>query len=243
MGAHLERRVQRRPRAPSTARKWSFDTGGGGWGNNELEYYTNRADNVIVDGNGNLEIIARQEAYMGCELHLGPHQHLGQVLAGLRPLRSAHPDPARAGHLARRSGCSATTSARPAGRMCGEIDIMETVSDCAQGQPRQRARPRLLGRQSADRHVHAAVGRALPTTTTSTRSSGSPTSSAATSTTTLYETRTPADVPAGDAGSTITRSSSSSTSPSAATGPAHPTARRVSRRRCKVDYVRVYRKR
>jgi beta-glucanase (GH16 family) len=45
--------------------KWSFDTGNNGWGNSELEYYTNRTDNAVVDGNGNLQIVARAEAYGG----------------------------------------------------------------------------------------------------------------------------------------------------------------------------------
>src|SRR6266849_1804746 len=30
--------------------KWSFDIGGKGWGNNELETYTNRTVNAHVDG-------------------------------------------------------------------------------------------------------------------------------------------------------------------------------------------------
>src|SRR5258707_11509503 len=30
--------------------KWSFDTGGNGWGNNELETYTNRLDNSYLEG-------------------------------------------------------------------------------------------------------------------------------------------------------------------------------------------------
>jgi beta-glucanase (GH16 family) len=46
--------------------KWGYDigTGSGGWGNNELEYYTNRTDNVIVSG-GTLKIIAKSESYSG----------------------------------------------------------------------------------------------------------------------------------------------------------------------------------
>lgn len=38
--------------------KWGFDigTGGNGWGNNELEYYTDRPQNVKVE-NGHLLII------------------------------------------------------------------------------------------------------------------------------------------------------------------------------------------
>ena len=46
--------------------KWTFDTGNGsgGWGNNELEYYTTRATNVYVS-NGLLNIVARKESYKG----------------------------------------------------------------------------------------------------------------------------------------------------------------------------------
>lgn len=40
--------------------KWSFMTGGHGWGNNELQYYTDRIDNAFV-GNGVLTIAARKE--------------------------------------------------------------------------------------------------------------------------------------------------------------------------------------
>ncbi len=46
--------------------KWTFDigNGSGGWGNNELEYYTSRPQNVYVT-NGILHIVARQESYGG----------------------------------------------------------------------------------------------------------------------------------------------------------------------------------
>ena len=48
---------------PDTA-KWGYDLGAGGWGNNELEYYTNRAENAVVAG-GVLKITAIKENYMG----------------------------------------------------------------------------------------------------------------------------------------------------------------------------------
>ena len=38
--------------------KWTAEIGGGGWGNEELQYYTGAIDNVRHDGNGNLEIRA-----------------------------------------------------------------------------------------------------------------------------------------------------------------------------------------
>jgi beta-glucanase (GH16 family) len=45
--------------------KWSYETGGGGFGNNELEFYTNRTDNAALDGQGSLVITARAENYGG----------------------------------------------------------------------------------------------------------------------------------------------------------------------------------
>src|SRR5690606_9540746 len=47
--------------------KWSYDIGGSGWGNNELQYYTEaRPENVHV-ADGLLTITARKEAYEGSE--------------------------------------------------------------------------------------------------------------------------------------------------------------------------------
>jgi len=43
--------------------KWNYDTGGHGWGNNELQFYTsNRVENARVE-NGNLVIEARKEKW------------------------------------------------------------------------------------------------------------------------------------------------------------------------------------
>lgn len=39
---------------------WNFETGGGGWGNNEWQYYTNQPANAIVE-NGELQIIAKEQ--------------------------------------------------------------------------------------------------------------------------------------------------------------------------------------
>ncbi|HEV2826225.1 MAG TPA: glycoside hydrolase family 16 protein [Pyrinomonadaceae bacterium] len=44
--------------------KWSFDIGGGGWGNNELESYTNRTANAALQ-NGALVIRAVRESFTG----------------------------------------------------------------------------------------------------------------------------------------------------------------------------------
>src|SRR5260221_3807518 len=44
--------------------KWTYDIGGSGWGNHELEYYTNRAENARIE-DGKLIITARREADTG----------------------------------------------------------------------------------------------------------------------------------------------------------------------------------
>ena len=45
---------------------WDYNigTGSNGWGNNELQYYTDRRENVVVE-DGVLKIIARQEQFEG----------------------------------------------------------------------------------------------------------------------------------------------------------------------------------
>ena len=43
--------------------RWSYDVGGSGWGNNELEYYTSGLNDSVK--NGILYIIARKENYSG----------------------------------------------------------------------------------------------------------------------------------------------------------------------------------
>jgi beta-glucanase (GH16 family) len=48
------------------ASKWVFDTGGGGWGNDELEYYTNRLQNAAQQ-DGSLVIKVLQEKYTGAD--------------------------------------------------------------------------------------------------------------------------------------------------------------------------------
>jgi beta-glucanase (GH16 family) len=44
--------------------KWGYDTGGGGWGNHELEYYTNTTSNASI-ANGVLAITAKKEVMSG----------------------------------------------------------------------------------------------------------------------------------------------------------------------------------
>ncbi|MBW8838510.1 MAG: glycoside hydrolase family 16 protein [Gemmatimonadetes bacterium] len=43
------------------ATKWAPELGGGGWGNQEREFYTTRPENIALDGSGHLVITARAE--------------------------------------------------------------------------------------------------------------------------------------------------------------------------------------
>jgi beta-glucanase (GH16 family) len=43
--------------------RWSFDVGGSGWGNQQLEYDTDRSENASLDGDGCLAITARKETW------------------------------------------------------------------------------------------------------------------------------------------------------------------------------------
>lgn len=45
--------------------KWGYDVGGSGWGNNELQYYTNGSNSWVE--NGKMIIEARKESYLGRE--------------------------------------------------------------------------------------------------------------------------------------------------------------------------------
>jgi beta-glucanase (GH16 family) len=59
--------------SPPDGGTWRAETGGSGWGNQELQYYTD-AGNAVLDGSGSLAIVARRsdpklsrQQYGGCE--------------------------------------------------------------------------------------------------------------------------------------------------------------------------------
>ena len=96
--------------------KWVVETGGNGWGNQELEYYTDRSENASMH-DGNLVIKATAEKYTRSprETTLGTSQNLGkfsQTTAASNPV-SKSPTVKVCGPP---SGCSVTTSTRSAGR-------------------------------------------------------------------------------------------------------------------------------
>ena len=57
--------------APPDPAIWTYDVGGDGWGNQQLEFNTDRPENVSLDGQGQLRIVAREESFMGNEYTSG----------------------------------------------------------------------------------------------------------------------------------------------------------------------------
>lgn len=103
---------------------WNIEKGGGGWGNNELQYYTDRPENLRVE-NGNLVIEARKETYQNREYTSARMQSRGkkEFLYGKVEARIKFP------------GGGGTWPAfwmmgnRGGWPACGEIDIIEHVGN------------------------------------------------------------------------------------------------------------------
>jgi beta-glucanase (GH16 family) len=105
--------------------KWGIDQGGGGFGNNELEYYTNRQDNVRVEG-GNLIITARRENYGGNQYTSGKLTTSGKfsTIYGKFEMRAKLPRGQGIWPAFWMLGDNIGQRGWPA---CGEIDIMEYI--------------------------------------------------------------------------------------------------------------------
>jgi beta-glucanase (GH16 family) len=184
------------PAGAIDATKWGFDTGGNGWGNNELEYYTNRVDNVTLDGNGALNIIARKESFMGSSYTSGRintagkfSQAYGRFEARIQVAQGQGIWPAFW-----MLGDDIGTAGWPS---CGELDIQETVNATPKvnhgsahgpgysgGNPLTATYSLPTGALSDGYHVYAVE---WEPNVVRWYVDGN-----------LYETRTPADVPAGD---------------------------------------------
>lgn len=119
------------------SQNWSAQTGNGtayglpaGWGNNELQYYTNFPENIIVS-DGTLKIVARQQSFGGSNYTSAR-------------LRSLNKQEFLYGRIEARMKIPSTTGVWPAFWMLptdspygtwaasGEIDIMESVNQADQ---------------------------------------------------------------------------------------------------------------
>lgn len=105
--------------------KWGYDlgTGSGGWGNSELEYYTSRPENVIVQG-GVLKIKAIKESYSGSAYTSTRMLSKGLFSFKYGKVEVSAKLPAGVGTWSAiwMLGIDISTAGWPA---CGEIDIME----------------------------------------------------------------------------------------------------------------------
>ena len=181
------------------ASKWVLETGGNGWGNNELEYYTTRSQNVRQE-NGNLVITALKETYTGPDGVARSYTSARLKTAGL--FTQAY------GRFEARIKVPAGQGMWPAFWMlgkdidtagwptCGEIDIMENVGNepakvhgsmhgpgYSGGNPLTGVYTLTGGRFSDDFHVFAVE---WEPSVVRFYVDGS-----------LYETRTPSDLPSG----------------------------------------------
>jgi beta-glucanase (GH16 family) len=112
--------------APSTAR-WGYDLGGGGWGNNELEYYTSRPENAVVI-NGVLKINLKKESYNGSEYTSARllSKDKFSFKYGRIEIRAKLPAGGGTWPAIWMLGNNINTAPWPA---CGEVDIMEHVGN------------------------------------------------------------------------------------------------------------------
>ena len=108
---------------------WNFETGGSGWGNNELENYTNRSQNSF-QSNGKLIIEARKEAYAGNNYTSTRMTSQGKKVFtfGRIDIRAKLPVSKGMWPALWMLGSNITSVSWPA---CGEIDMMELVGSNA----------------------------------------------------------------------------------------------------------------
>lgn len=106
--------------------KWGYEIGGSGWGNNELQYYTNRTDNAYVS-NGALHIRAKKEAYGGKSYTSARLNTNGKFTFqyGYVEARLALPSNQGIWPAFWMLGANIGSVGWPA---CGEIDIMEAIN-------------------------------------------------------------------------------------------------------------------
>jgi len=104
---------------------WTYDQGAGGWGNNELEYYTNRPENSYIS-DGKLVIEAKKESYQGAQYTSArmKTQGLKSFKYGRIDIRAKVPVGQGIWPALWMLGDNITTVGWP---KCGEIDIMEVI--------------------------------------------------------------------------------------------------------------------
>ncbi len=106
--------------APDSS-KWSYDLGAGGWGNGEIQTYTNSSDNVIVQG-GNLKITAKTQPSGGYTSARLKSENKFEFTYGKIEFRAKLPSGGGTWPALWLLGANYDTNTWPG---CGEIDVME----------------------------------------------------------------------------------------------------------------------
>jgi len=111
------------PGTPADRGTWQAEIGGSGWGNQELQYYTDEPGNAALDGAGNLALVVRRvnPELAGRRYGTGPStgRDTPGAAASARRARSAHRSAATftctrsPGIPARSSGMSTTSCITP----------------------------------------------------------------------------------------------------------------------------------
>ncbi len=106
------------------AANWSYDLGAGGWGNGEVQTYTNSAENVSVS-DGTLKITAKADgdAYTSARIKT---QGLQEFMYGRIEVRAKLPQGGGTWPAIWMLGANFEMAGWPA---CGELDIMEAVGN------------------------------------------------------------------------------------------------------------------
>lgn len=110
--------------APNPA-NWTYDLGGGGWGNQESQVYTNDAENVIVE-DGLLKITAKADGIGGYTSARIKSENLFEFTYGRVEVRAKLPEGGGTWPAIWMLGANFDTVGWPD---CGEIDIMEHVGN------------------------------------------------------------------------------------------------------------------
>ena len=108
-------------------RFWQPETGGHGWGNQELQYYTDSTGNAALDGAGHLAIVVRQAArrrHRRLRVHLRAADQQGPGVVPVRAGPGADQDPGARG-IWPAFWMLGQDIGRTGWPGCGEIDVME----------------------------------------------------------------------------------------------------------------------
>lgn len=111
--------------------KWSYQVGGSGWGNGELEYYKYAdPDNSSMDGNGHLRIVVRSESFGGRSYTSARLRTMGKFdfLYGTMEARIRIPAGSGLWPAFWTQGTKDNAGTQDNWPVMGEIDVMEAVN-------------------------------------------------------------------------------------------------------------------